>query len=146
MGLLTAVRSSVRDGNLEFHASVRFEGLDPDPASPRLFQAWLADLLRDWGPFENLATAHNGILRGGASGRLGQLLEQSAPFFESMAAFKAAAVAQATAAAASEARQAGDARARAERSAEMNKWFDGGLKGRGAWADGMKDDDDCDCG
>ena len=86
MGLLALGLPGVRHDCLAFHASMPHGGLRPDdPAAARDFEAWLRALLADWGPFENLATAHNGLLLGGAGRRVGELLEAAGPSLDALA-------------------------------------------------------------
>ena len=89
MGLLTVALPEVRHDRLAFHTSMAHSGLLPDPDAPAAFADWLEETLEMW-PFENLATAHNGLLRGDARrparGRVRELLAAKRPALEALAA------------------------------------------------------------
>ena len=138
--LVTAGLPEARDKNLALHASVKTDGILPTAAAPKAFGKWLRRVVDEW-PFENLATAHNGTLIGGANSRVRQLLADSEALLRGLSTRNAEFELR-TAHAASLARRAD----------ELDSWFDEALSGgqrsrkeSGAWVI-ETDDDDCECG
>eukprot|EP00615_Pteridomonas_danica_P012264 CAMPEP_0114331636 /NCGR_PEP_ID=MMETSP0101-20121206/2544_1 /TAXON_ID=38822 ORGANISM="Pteridomonas danica, Strain PT" /NCGR_SAMPLE_ID=MMETSP0101 /ASSEMBLY_ACC=CAM_ASM_000211 /LENGTH=579 /DNA_ID=CAMNT_0001462035 /DNA_START=18 /DNA_END=1758 /DNA_ORIENTATION=+ len=80
MGLVAAAIPGLRHDKLCFHTSMPHDGLTKAATSPAAFVAWLEKLLNDW-DFENLASAHNGVLIGGANRRVRELLDENRDLF-----------------------------------------------------------------
>lgn len=77
MGLLARF-AGMPNRTLHFHPSLLHSGLRPTQAAPRAFRDWVqATLLDDW-QYDNLATAHNGVLLGGAKQKVQELLARRA--------------------------------------------------------------------
>lgn len=78
MGVLMSA-TSIRHDQLSFHTS--YPSALTDPAA---FRSWAQEMVRDWAPFDVLCTAHNGVLKEGASARLQRLLDESESEFEKL--------------------------------------------------------------
>ncbi|KAJ3407146.1 hypothetical protein HDV05_005566 [Chytridiales sp. JEL 0842] len=71
---LTPIGSS----SMHFHPSITGPGLYPTPEAPQQFYCWLEKLMRDW-DFENVSSAHNGVLLGGAKEKLRDTMNRYEP-------------------------------------------------------------------
>ncbi|KAJ3222357.1 hypothetical protein HK099_002394 [Clydaea vesicula] len=67
-----------KDGEVKFHKSMCSSGLYPTKEAPLQFKAWLEKLLNDW-DFDNICSAHNGNLIGGANAVVRQTLTEAIP-------------------------------------------------------------------
>jgi hypothetical protein len=84
MGKVTLVLPDVSHDNLAFHASMHVSGLRKTPEAPPLFANWVEGLCSDW-DFECMASAHNGVLKGGANARVRKLLTHTRPKLHALA-------------------------------------------------------------
>jgi hypothetical protein len=80
MGIVAAAIPGLKHDKLCFHTSMPYDGLTKAASSPAAFVNWLEQLLKDW-DFDNIASAHNGVLIGGAHNRVTELLNESRPLF-----------------------------------------------------------------
>lgn len=83
MGILAAAIPGLKHDRLCFHTSMPYDGLTNQASSPAQFVKWLEALIEEW-DFDNLATAHNGVLVGNAKLRLKELLEDSRTLFDKL--------------------------------------------------------------
>jgi hypothetical protein len=68
---------------IEFHPTLKTEGLHPTEAAPIQFKKWVEDVLRDW-EFDTVCTAHVGVRQGGAHALLKEALAKAEPEFEKL--------------------------------------------------------------
>jgi hypothetical protein len=81
--------SWVTKGGVRFHPTLTNVGLYPTKDAPLAFKKWMVQLLEDWN-FDNLCTAHNENIIGGAKDAVRKLLEETEGVFNDMAAKNAA--------------------------------------------------------
>jgi hypothetical protein len=72
-----------RNGNMDFHPSIRNVGLYPSSDGPLMFRDWMRQLLHDW-PLENMCCAHTGVKRGNAHAALTVLVDRYDTLFVRM--------------------------------------------------------------
>jgi hypothetical protein len=125
MGKITLVLPAVSHDTLAFHSSMRSSGLRKTAQAPALFAAWVKETCDVW-PFECMCSAHNGVLRVGANERLRQLLTDTTPKLDALAAFNAKAA------------QSSVCAKRREGSSEEERL-------EGAWSKDANDEN-CECG
>jgi hypothetical protein len=70
--------ANVKEGSMFFHPAIFGPGLYPTDEAPKQFLCWLEQLIQDW-DFENIATAHNGVLVGGAKEKLIETMKRYEP-------------------------------------------------------------------
>ncbi|KMS65413.1 hypothetical protein BVRB_036240, partial [Beta vulgaris subsp. vulgaris] len=78
----------IRTG-LHFHPSMKSVGLYPTASAPLQFKQWMKKMLDDW-DFENLCTAHNSNLIGGAHQAVADLLHRTEKELDELSARNAA--------------------------------------------------------
>ncbi|KAJ3063064.1 hypothetical protein HDU99_004999 [Rhizoclosmatium hyalinum] len=64
-----------KHGHVTFFMTLHSQGIDQRPEAPKEFYVWMEALLRDW-DFDNMATAHSGVLIGGAKKGVRELLQR----------------------------------------------------------------------
>ncbi|KAJ3118577.1 hypothetical protein HDU96_000529 [Phlyctochytrium bullatum] len=75
--------AGVASGVPRFHRSLTGPGLLPTEKAPIEFRCWMEKVLHDW-DFENLCSAHNSCMIGGARERVKKLLEETLPVLEKL--------------------------------------------------------------
>ncbi|KAJ3017878.1 UNVERIFIED_CONTAM: hypothetical protein HDU68_011432 [Siphonaria sp. JEL0065] len=65
-----------RHNRIAFHMSLLGSAIDKTPEAPKQFHDWVLQLVKDW-DFENMASAHGGVLVGGAKDALRDCLERN---------------------------------------------------------------------
>ncbi|CEP00134.1 unnamed protein product (mitochondrion) [Plasmodiophora brassicae] len=81
-------RLFLKDG-IRFHPSLTGVGLYPTPEAPLQFRSWVQDLVRDW-DFDNLCTAHNSNIVGGANAAVHDLVTRCDSLFDDLSKRNAA--------------------------------------------------------
>ncbi|KAJ3075884.1 hypothetical protein HDU98_006655 [Podochytrium sp. JEL0797] len=75
-GLIQKTLLGAKHGQIMFHMSLLPHAIDKTPAAPKQFYDWVLALVRDW-DFDNLSSAHGGVMIGGAKTALVECLERS---------------------------------------------------------------------
>ncbi|KAJ3225170.1 hypothetical protein HK099_007253 [Clydaea vesicula] len=78
-----------KHGDVKFHRSITGPGLYPTKEAPFQFKNWLEKLILDW-DFDNICSAHNGNLIGGAKVALKNTLEKFTPTLQKISDTNAA--------------------------------------------------------
>lgn len=71
-------------GHIDFHPVPWKDNFSPEPDAPILFRDFMKQMLEDW-DFDNLVTAHTGIMIGGAKKALQESFEREISVIESIA-------------------------------------------------------------
>ncbi|KAJ3048729.1 hypothetical protein HDU99_009086, partial [Rhizoclosmatium hyalinum] len=66
------------DGEVSFHMSLNSQALHKTPTAAKEYYDWVIQLCKDW-DFDNMATAHGGVLLGGSKEALLAGLEKAKP-------------------------------------------------------------------
>jgi len=75
----------IKNGDLRFHLSLLSSGLRGDAENPSAMARSVEEMNCQW-DIENICTAHNAVLRGGARDRVRRLLDKTRPDLEKLAA------------------------------------------------------------
>ncbi|KAJ3072469.1 hypothetical protein HDU98_003545 [Podochytrium sp. JEL0797] len=83
-GFLTSLASGLKNGDVRFHPSFQSHGLLATPEAPQQFFDWMQRLINEW-DWDNLCTAHSGVVVGGSKEKLREAFVRITPFLASAA-------------------------------------------------------------
>ncbi|ORY29078.1 hypothetical protein BCR33DRAFT_588195 [Rhizoclosmatium globosum] len=77
-GFILANVFGKHDGEVSFHMSLKSQALHKTPTAAKEYYDWVIQLCKDW-DFDNMATAHGGVLLGGSKEALLAGLQKAKP-------------------------------------------------------------------
>ncbi|KAJ3017879.1 UNVERIFIED_CONTAM: hypothetical protein HDU68_011433 [Siphonaria sp. JEL0065] len=85
MNAMTSFATGLKNGDVRFHPAFPSENVFlKTPEAPKQCYEWFQTILRDW-DFDNLVSAHNGVMIGGFKEKLRAAVERAKPGIQSIA-------------------------------------------------------------